>query len=121
MKKSQIAVIIFFLFLVILPAQAQSSDRYNHTGNLSMLRVHDLGIAYGSVNNRLDVEVITKFINKNGYSFGFKMRDNNRLPARQGMLSLLRDAFNNGWRTKITYDIRNGSKNGTIVQVTILK
>jgi hypothetical protein len=47
---------------------------------------------------------------------GFQLRNDESRPVRQGMLDLLRDAFNHNWTVVIDYtiDLDAGQKNGRI-------
>lgn len=93
----------------------------NLSGQLSLLRVHDLGTGYGPPNDAVDVEVIVQFAGRPADAFGFQLRTDGNGPARQGMLDLLRDAFNHGWTANIDYDIQAGHHNGRIIRVWITK
>lgn len=93
----------------------------NLGGQLSLLRVHDLGTGYGPPFDSMDVEVVVQFIGRPLDAFGFQLRSDDNGPARQGMLDLLRDAFNHGWTANIDYDIEDGKHNGTIMRVWITK
>ena len=80
---------------MLAPAQA--------TGKLTLLRVHDLGTKYGPPSDQIDVEVVAWLDSKPGKAFGFQIRNDANRPARQGMLDLLRDAFNHNWTVTIDY------------------
>jgi hypothetical protein len=84
------------------------------SGKLNVLRVHDVGTRYGPPTDQINVEVVITLKNKPGYAFGFQLRNDQNQPVRQGMLDLLRDAFNNNWTVTIDYEIANGKKNGVI-------
>ena len=93
----------------------------NVTGKLSLLRVHELGSKFGPPADQLDVEVIVQFQGLPGKAMGFKLRDDNRGPAREGMLALLRDGFNHGWTVSIDHDVQPGKNNSTIIRVILIK
>jgi hypothetical protein len=93
----------------------------NASGKISLLRVHDLGTAYGPPTDRIDVEVVMQFVGRPADAFGFELRNDANGPARQGMLDLLRDAFNHGWIANIDFDIPAGKHNGTIIRTWITK
>lgn len=95
--------------------------REQASGHLSLLRVHKKGSKYGPNNDQIDVEVVTWLDSHPGQAFGFQLRDDGDGPARRGMLDLLRDAFNHGWRATIDYDIDDGKSNGVIVRVWLTK
>jgi hypothetical protein len=93
----------------------------NLSGQLSLLRVHELGSRYGPQNDQLDVEVIVQFAGRPNDAFGFQLRTDENQPVREGMLALLRDGFNRGWTVWIDYNIDPGKHNGTIVRVWLTK
>ena len=93
----------------------------NVTGKLSLLRVHELGSKFGPPADQLDVEVIVQFQGLPGKAMGFKLRDDSRGPAREGMLALLRDGFNHGWTVSIDHDVQPGKNNSTIIRVILIK
>ena len=93
----------------------------NASGQINLLRVHDRGTAYGPPSDQIDVEVVMQFAGKPADAFGFQLRTDANGPARQGMLDLLRDAFNHGWIVSIDYEIAEGKHNGQIIRVWITK
>ena len=91
-------------------------------GKLTFLRVHDVGTGYGPPSDFLDVEVVVQLNHDNTRSYGFQLRDDANRPARQGMLDLLRDAFNHNWTVIIDYMRVDATKNnGTIIRVALIK
>lgn len=90
-------------------------------GLLSLLRVHELGTKYGPPSDQIDVEVVVQFHGSPSRAFGFRLRDDSRGPAREGMLGLLRDGFNHGWIVGIDYDITTGRSNGVLMRVWLTK
>jgi hypothetical protein len=90
-------------------------------GRLSLLRVHELGTKYGPPSDQIDVEVVVQFHGSPSRAFGFRLRDDSRGPAREGMLGLLRDGFNHGWIVGIDYDITTGHSNGVLMRVWLTK
>lgn len=90
-------------------------------GRVSLLRVHQKGSKYGPANDKIDVEVVIWLDSEPGKAFGFQLRDDSNRPARQGMLDLLRDAFNNNWQTTIDYEIKAGKENGVVLRVWLTK
>lgn len=111
------------LMLVLLLGTASQGDPVllQSTGQLTLLRVHQLGSGYGPPDDFIDVEVVTWLDTQPGKAFGFELRDDENRPARQGMLDLLRDAFNRDWTVTIDYWIEPGKNNGTIVRVWLTK
>lgn len=119
MKRVSIVVVATLLTILFsIPARAglrQSS------GKVTMLRVHDVGSKYGPPNDQINVEVVIQLNTKRGQAFGFQLRNDSNRPAREGMLALLRDAFNNNWQVTIDYNIATGKKNGVIIRVWLTK
>ena len=93
----------------------------NASGQISLLRVHDLGTGYGPPSDSIDVEVVVQFVGRPADAFGFQLRSDNKNPARRGMLDLLRDAFNHGWTAHIDFNIDQGHHNGVIIRVWVTK
>jgi hypothetical protein len=91
------------------------------SGQLSLLRVHELGSGYGPPSDFIDVEAVVQFTGRPANAFGFQLREDANLPARQGMLDLLRDAFNHGWIANIDHETPAGKHNGIIVRVWLTK
>lgn len=94
---------------------------YQSRGHLSLLRVHKKGSRYGPSDDELDVEVVVWLDTEPGKAFGFQLRDDGDRPARQGMLDLLRDAFNHAWTTTIDYELGSGKSNGVILRVWLTR
>jgi hypothetical protein len=95
--------------------------RLRSTGRISMLRVHDLGTKYGPANDQIDVEVVVKLDSRPNDAYGFTLRDDPAGPSHQGMLDLLRDAFNLGWSTTLVYDIGAGKRHGILVRAWVTR
>lgn len=88
---------------------------------MTLLRVHDVGTKYGPPADQIDVEVVIWLDSQPGKAFGFQLRNDSNRPVRQGMLDLLRDAFNNNWTVTIHYEINPGLNNGVIRRVWLTK
>jgi hypothetical protein len=132
MRRTTIVAVFFVLMLVLAPATAgfggksaevaaPRADLLQSTGKLTFLRVHDVGSGYGPGTDFIDVEVVTQLDSQPGKSFGFQVRNDAQRAARQGMLDLLRDAFNNNWTVTLDYDIEPGKNNGVIIRVALRK
>lgn len=93
----------------------------NTSGQISLLRVHDLGTGYGPPADSMDVEVVIQFAGRPADAFGFQLRSDNKGPARRGMLDLLRDAFNHAWIANIDFEIAQGHHNGVILRTWLTK
>jgi len=87
-------------------------------GKLTLLRAHDVGTAFGPPDDRLDAEVVVRLDSEPGRSFGFQMRNDADREANEGMLQLLRDAFDGGKRVRIEF-IRTGCSVGRIFRVVL--
>jgi hypothetical protein len=92
----------------------------NVEGRLSQLRVVDVQTAFGPPTDRIDAEVIFRLEGKEG-AFGFQLRDDPNRAVRQGMLDLLRDAFNHGWTVHADYEIQPPKTNGIAIRVWITR
>jgi hypothetical protein len=91
------------------------------TGKLKMLRVHDVGTKYGPPTDQIDVEVVIQLTTTGDKSFGFKLRNDTNRPAHQGMLDILRDAFNHNWNVTVDYSIETGKKQGEMIRAWLTK
>ena len=84
MRKSELIVILISICIVQLglpePAMA---DVQRVSGKLTMLRVHEVGTGYGPPPDFIDVEVVFKVDSRPGMAFGFQLRNDDNLPARQ--------------------------------------
>jgi photosystem II stability/assembly factor-like uncharacterized protein len=87
-------------------------------GRLTLLRVHDEGTKFGPESDQLDVEVVIQLDTEPGRSFGFRLRDDEDLEASEGMLSLLREAFDLDRHVRIEF-IRTTCSKGHIVRVVL--
>ena len=118
MKSFSFGVTYLVLFLALtIPSQAEF---LYIEGKVNALMVQNIGGQYGPPSDQIDVEVIVGMDSREGAN-GFQLRnDENRL-VRQGMLDVLRGAFQHGWKVQIITDIPDGKKNGIIRRVSILK
>jgi len=89
------------------------------TGKIVFLRAHDLGTGYGPPNDFLDVEAVFILNAIGDGAYGFQLRNDDNLPARQAMFSLLRDAFVNNLNVTADYLIDPGKKNGVAIRVAL--
>ena len=97
-------------------AGAADAALLQRQGKVTFLRVHDVGTKFGPPGDQIDVEVVFQLDAAPQKSFGFQVRNDGNRAARQGMLDLLRDAFDRRHRVRIEY-IRTGFRNGRIVRV----
>ena len=93
----------------------------NLTGKIVLLRVNEVGDLFGPANDNIQAEVIVRFDTQPpNCASGFNLRTDANQPVRQGMLDLLRDAFNHGWRVSIDH-IDPPKTKGRIIRVSITK
>jgi hypothetical protein len=107
--------------LGLLAAGPSRADLLQSSGKITFLRVHDVGTAFGPPSDRIDVEVVVQLNTRPGESFGFQLRNDAQRAARQGMLDLLRDAFNSNATVVLDYNIDPPKKNGVIIRVALTK
>jgi len=91
------------------------------TGKIVFLRAHDPGTKFGPPNDQLDVEAVFSLNSINDGAFGFQLRNDGNLPARQAMFSLLRDAFVNNLPVTADFLIDPGKKNGTAIRIALIR
>src|SRR5690348_12139270 len=96
-------------------------DLLEKTGRIVFLRAHDLGTAYGPPNDQLDVEAVFILNALGDGAYGFQLRNDDNLPARQAMFSLLRDAFVNDLTVITDYLIDPGKTNGIAIRVALTR
>jgi len=96
-------------------------DLLEKTGKIVFLRAHDLGTAYGPPNDQLDVEAVFILNAIGDGAYGFQLRNDDKLPARQAMFSLLRDAFVNNLTVIADYLIDPGKQNGVAIRVALIR
>jgi hypothetical protein len=111
--KRLVWVIALGTMVAWLPSPA--SAQVNATGKITMLRVHDVGTGYGPPSDFIDVEAVIWLNTQPGKAFGFQLRNDQNLPARQGMLDLLRDGFASNWNVSIDYFTPAGHTNNFVL------
>lgn len=89
------------------------------TGKIVFLRAHDVGTKFGPPNDELDVEAVFILNAMGEGAFGFQLRQDEKLPARNAMFSLLRDAFVNNLPVTADFLIDTGKKNGTAIRIAL--
>ena len=90
-------------------------------GQLTMLRVHDVGTAYGPPSDLIDVEVVIVLSSRPGQAFGFKLRNDMDQATHAAMLDLLRDAYANNWQVVINAELPTGKQNGVLNRVWVTR
>ena len=122
MKMSQkIALAVMTSLPLLGLSVSAAADILSANGTITLLRVHDVGTGYGPPGDTIDGEVIMQISSRPGQAFGFALREDGNRAVRQGMLDLLRDAFNNNWTVTIVYDIDPGDNNGIIFRAWLTK
>lgn len=96
-------------------------DLLEKTGKIIFLRANDLGTGYGPPNDFLDVEAVFILNSLGEGGYGFQLRNDNNLPARQAMFSLLREAFAHNFTVIADYLIEPGRINGTAIRVALIR
>jgi len=120
MTKTKLLVVLAIIALAgVLAANPANADLLESTGKIKFLRVHDVGTGFGPPSDFIDVEVVIQLDSRPGESFGFQLRADANRAARQGMLDLLRDAFENNLNVTIDYNIEPPKKNGVIIRVAL--
>jgi hypothetical protein len=107
--------------MAVLVTTPVNADLLQSSGKITFLRVHDVGTGFGPPSDFIDVEVVIQINTTPGGSFGFQLRNDANQAARQGMLGLLRDAFNNNGTVVIDYEIEPPKQNGVIRRVALTK
>jgi hypothetical protein len=91
------------------------------TGKIVFLLANDLGTSYGPPNDQLDDEAVFILNAIGDGAYGFQLRNDDNLPARQAMFSLLRDAFVNNLTVITDYLIDPSKQNGTAIRVALIR
>ena len=107
--------------IAIIATAPLNADLLQASGKVTFLRVHDVGTGFGPPSDFIDVEVVVQINTKPGESYGFQLRNDSNRAARQGMLDLLRDAFNSNATVVLDYEIEPPKKNGIIIRVALRK
>jgi len=97
------------------------TDLLEKTGKIIFLRANDLGTGYGPPTDFLDVEAEFILNSLGEGAYGFQLRNDDYLPARQAMFSLLREAFANDFTVIADYYIEPGRINGTAIRVALIR
>jgi hypothetical protein len=97
------------------------TDLLEKTGKIIFLRANDLGTGYGPPSDFLDVEAEFILNSLGEGAYGFQLRNDDNLPARQAMFSLLREAFAHNFTVIADYLIEPGRINGTAIRVALIR
>jgi hypothetical protein len=109
--------IVSMLACIAAMTPVAAESQVTASGRIKVLRVHDVGTAYGPASDRIDVEVVTTLDTQPGKAFGFQLRQDANQSARRGMLDLLRDAYANNWPVSFDHITPAGKNNGRIIRV----
>ncbi len=122
LKKISLSAVLAFAVLLSAFAPATAEAAYvQRSGELSMLRVHDVGTGYGPSSDFMDVEVVLAFRNQPGKAYGFRLRKDTNELTHAAMVDMLRDAFENGWNVVINAEVPNGKNNGILNRVWVTR
>ena len=97
--------------ITVKPAFIQSC------GQITFLRVNDIGGRFGPPDDFIDVEVVTKIDTQPDRGMGFQLRNDGNEPVRRAMLDLLRDALSRKSSVCLEYFLQPGKKNGILNRV----
>ncbi len=123
MKRSALVLCSLFMMMLftVLFTDTASAQVFTTPGRVTMLRVNDLGDGFGPPHDFIDVEVVIALDSQPGKFFGFQLRNDARLPARQGMLDLLRDAFERNLLVTIDSNQPPGRNNYILLRAWLKK
>jgi CARDB len=121
MKRTPSMVTALLLAALLGGAVRADAALLERQGRVTFLRVHDVGTGFGPPGDQIDVEVVFQLDTQPLKSFGFQVRNDGNRAARQGMLDLLRDAFNLGWTVIVDFDIDDPAidNNGVAIRVAL--
>jgi hypothetical protein len=88
------------------------------SGHLVFLHVRD-EVGFGPDQDAIAANVIFRFDEFSGRSFGFALRDDALSPVRQAQLDLLRDAFTNDYRVVFEYEQVLNKFNSLVRRISI--
>jgi CARDB len=116
---SSIVLIALILLSLCVPSARSDAAVLQASGKVTLLRVHDVGTAFGPPSDQIDVEVVFRLDSQPMKAFGFQLRNDSNAAAHRGMLDLLRDAFNHGWTVTTDYrvDDPQSENNGVAIRV----
>lgn len=89
----------------------------NRSGKLRFLRINDLDNASGAPDGAIH-EAVTAALVDSDEGYGFELNDDDPdLPARQAMLTTLRDAFYHGRSVGLSIELPDGETHGQLRSV----
>ena len=90
-------------------------------GKITSLRVQFFGARRGNESGKMDTEVAVQLDTEPQKVFGLRLRRGRGEPVREGMLNLLRDAFNHNWTVNLLYWQEPDTENLIIYRVWLTK
>jgi hypothetical protein len=114
-------ILMILVLMTVMLLATSASAQVNARGRLTALRVHDVGTGFGPSTDFIDVEVVIALDSQPGRFFGFQLRNDTKLPARQGMLDLLRDAFERNLIVNIDFFQVPGKNNNILFRVWLTR
>jgi hypothetical protein len=121
LKKTLLMLGLLGATFAMSPARPAHAAYLELSGQLTMLRVHDVGTGYGPPQDFMDVEVVIALKSQPGKAFGFKLRDGTDRVTHDAMVDLLRDAFANGYNVVINAELPTGKTNGVLNRVWVTR
>ena len=118
MKRS---ILLILALMTVMLLATSASAQVNARGRLTVLRVHDVGTGFGPPTDFIDVEVVIALDSQPSRFFGFQLRNDTKLPARQAMLDLLRDAFERNLIVNIDFFQVPGKNNNILFRVWLTR
>lgn len=119
LKKTLLSMLLAVTAFSALAPSGASADYVERSGQLRLLRIHDVGTGYGPSTDFIDVEVVISFSNDPSKAYGFKLRNDTNSLTHQAMVELLREAYQNNWTVVINADIPAGKNHGVLNRVWV--
>jgi hypothetical protein len=121
MKRFALPLVLALTLGFVLATAPAHAEFLQTSGQVNLIRVQDIGQQFGPPGDVIDADVIFTLANQPGKAFGFQLRLGTNELARQGMLDLLRDAFQNNWTVVINFNRDPGDNNGIATRLWIVK
>ena len=84
-------------------SESLASQMNSTKGKITSLRAQFFGARHGNESGKMDTEVAVQLDTEPQKVFGLWLRRGRSEPVREGMLNLLRDAFNHNWTVNLLY------------------
>jgi hypothetical protein len=121
MKRFALPLVLALALGTLLAAAPAHAAFIEMSGKVNLIRVQDTGQLFGPPGDVIDADVIFTLTTQAGKAFGFQLRPGTNELARDGMLDLLRDAFQNNWTVVINCTVDPGHNNSLCSRVWIVK